>query len=63
MEGPEGFKDNVIGAIRRGVVLLDVNIQVVTTHKAREDLEEEVIKVMKVEDADQGLNVPDMDVS
>ena len=63
MEGPEGFKDNVIGAIRRGVVLLDVNIQVVTTHKAREDLEEEVIKVMKVEDVDQGLNVPDMDVS
>ena len=44
-------------------MLLDVNIQVVTTHKAREDLEEEVIKVMKVEDADQGLNVPDMDVS
>ena len=43
-------------------MLLNVDIQVVTPNKAKEHMEEEIIKVVEVEEVDQGLKVPDIDV-
>ena len=39
-----------------------VDIHVVTPQKAEENLEEEVIEVVEVEDVDQSLKVPSINV-
>ena len=43
-------------------MLLNVDIQLVTPHKAEEEPEEELIEVVDVEEVDQGLKVPVMDL-
>ena len=62
MEGPEGFKENATGAVRREIVNFNVYLQEITTHKSEEDLGGDTIKVVEVEDVDQDVKVPAMDV-
>ena len=54
--------ENYTSALRRDIALLNVYLQVITPHMDEEDPEQGTIKVVEVEDVDQGLNVPAMDV-